>query len=82
MINALQKRGLRIPEDIGIAGFDDSDWAPVIGAGLTTVAQPTYEIGQTAMEKILERIGGDKSPERDIALSANLIIRGSTPLRN
>ncbi|WP_410512734.1 LacI family DNA-binding transcriptional regulator [Paenibacillus sp. BR2-3] len=82
LINALQKRGLRIPEDIGIAGFDDSDWAPVIGAGLTTVAQPTYEIGQKAMERVLERIAGDKTPESHFALSANLIIRGSTPLKS
>jgi LacI family transcriptional regulator, kdg operon repressor len=81
LINALQKRGLRIPEDIGIAGFDDSDWAPVIGSGLTTVAQPTYEIGQKAMERVLERIQGDQAKESYFALSANLIIRGSTPTK-
>ncbi len=81
LINVLQKRGLRIPRDIGIAGFDDSEWAPVISSGLTTIAQPTYEIGQKAMDRVLERIRGDKSPESHLALSANLIIRGSTPLK-
>jgi LacI family kdg operon repressor len=79
LINALQTRGLRIPEDIGIAGFDDSDWAPVIGSGITTVAQPTYEIGQRAMEKVLQRLGGDDSAKERIALPGQLIIRGSTP---
>jgi LacI family kdg operon repressor len=79
LINALQKRGLSIPEDIGIAGFDDSDWAPIVGSGITTIAQPTYEIGQKAMEKILQRIAGDESPEEHIALPGELIVRGSTP---
>ncbi|MFD1776831.1 LacI family DNA-binding transcriptional regulator [Paenibacillus rhizophilus] len=82
LINALQKRGLRIPEDVGFAGVDDSEWAPVVGSGLTTIAQPTYEIGYKAMEQILERIAGDNGPEQHFALSANLITRGSTPSRN
>lgn len=81
LINSLQQRGLRIPEDIGIAGFDDSDWAPLVGSGITTVAQPTYEIGQKAMEKILQRIAGDESPKEDISLPGRLIVRGSTPAR-
>jgi LacI family kdg operon repressor len=79
LINALQKRGLRIPEDMGIAGFDDSDWAPVVGSGITTVEQPTYEIGQKAMEKVLQRLGGDDGEKERIALPGKLIVRGSTP---
>lgn len=79
LINAMQKRGLRIPEDIGIAGFDDSDWAPIVGSGITTVAHPTYEIGQTAMERILARIGGDEGPQVNVSLPGSLIVRGSTP---
>lgn len=79
LMGAIQKKGLRIPEDVGIAGFDDSDWAPMIGAGITTIAQPTYEIGQNAMERVLQRINGDDSQEQYIPLPGKLIIRGSTP---
>lgn len=79
LISALQKRGLRIPQDISVAGYDDSDWAPLVGSGITAIAQPTYEIGQTAMERILARIGGDDSREKRIELPACLVIRGSTP---
>lgn len=81
LINALQKRGIRIPEDVGVAGFDDSDWSPLIGSGITTIAQPTYEIGQKAMETILRRISGDDAPGEHFALPGSLMIRGSTPAK-
>ncbi|MBC2581891.1 LacI family DNA-binding transcriptional regulator [Clostridium sp. DJ247] len=79
IILALQKRGIRIPEDVAIAGFDNLEWTPAIGSGITTVEQPTYEIGVTAMERILRRIDGDKSIFQSIHLPCTLITRGSTP---
>lgn len=79
LINALQERGLRLPEDMGLAGFDDSEWAPIVGSGITVIAQPTYEIGQKAMELVLQRIAGAEKKEEYIALKGNLLLRGSTP---
>ncbi|NTZ18037.1 LacI family DNA-binding transcriptional regulator [Paenibacillus sp. JMULE4] len=79
ILNVLQQKGLRIPEDIAVACFDDLDWAPVIPPGITTIAQPTYEIGVNAMERVLKRIMGDQSPAETIELPGKLIIRGSTP---
>lgn len=81
ILNILQQRGLHIPDDIGVACYDDLDWAPVIGSGITTIAQPTYEIGVNAMERVLARIIGDQSPGQIIALPGKLIIRGSTPAK-
>jgi LacI family transcriptional regulator, kdg operon repressor len=79
IIRSIQQMGLSIPEDVAVAGFDEMDWAPLLGSGITTVAQPTYDIGVTAMERILKRLNGDASPSQNIAFNAQLIRRGSTP---
>jgi LacI family kdg operon repressor len=82
LITALQSQGLRIPEDMAVAGFDDLDWAPVVGSGITTIAQPTYDIGVQAMERVMQRIMGDQSEAINISLPGTLIVRGSTPARS
>lgn len=51
LISELVELGLKIPEDIGIAGFDDTEWYKLIGPGITTVAQPSHEMGKAAMQK-------------------------------
>lgn len=77
-LQALAEDGVDIPSDIAVVGFDDLSWATALRPPLTAVRQPTYEIGQQATELLLQRIGGDVSPPRDIVLPANLIVRGST----
>jgi LacI family kdg operon repressor len=79
ILNILQRKRIQIPDDISVACYDDLDWAPVIGPGITTIAQPTYEIGVNAMDLVLARITGDQSPGQIIALPGTLMIRGSTP---
>ncbi|MBA4493185.1 LacI family DNA-binding transcriptional regulator [Paenactinomyces guangxiensis] len=79
LIHALKHKGLRIPDDVAIAGFDEMEWTDLIGPGITTVSQPTYQIGVTAMERIFRRLEGDHSPSQNIAFAGKLIIRGSTP---
>jgi LacI family kdg operon repressor len=81
IISVLQKKGLKIPEDVSMAGFDNLEWTPLVGEGITTIEQPTYEIGVTAMERILRRIEADKSIHKNIQLPCRLITRGSTPYR-
>jgi len=56
VIAALQSRGVRIPEDVALVGFDDFDWAIVLRPRLTTVGQPTYDIGKIAAQMLVERI--------------------------
>lgn len=79
ILNILQQKGIHIPDDMGVACYDDLDWAPVIAPGITTIAQPTYEIGVNAMERVLARIKGDESAGLVIALPGTLKVRGSTP---
>jgi len=81
IILLLQQKGLKIPDDVAVSGFDDLDWSPAIGGGITTISQPTYELGVIAMERVLKRIVGENSLPQKIQLPASLIIRGSTTLK-
>ncbi|ASU39656.1 LacI family transcriptional regulator [Herbaspirillum sp. meg3] len=75
---ALQSMKLRFPEDIGLLCFDELSWSPLVGSGISTVEQPTYEIGFAAIERLLARINGEHAPRREILLDGRLILRGSS----
>jgi LacI family transcriptional regulator len=77
-LQAIGEAGLAIPSDIAIVGFDDTNWATALNPPLTVVAQPTYEIGQTAAKLLLRRIDGEKFPPRHVVLRAELIERASS----
>lgn len=77
IISCLYELGISIPEDIGIAGFDDTEWYKLIGPGITTIAQPSHEMGRVAMERIIKRIEGDESAPQTIQLEAELVHRQS-----
>jgi LacI family kdg operon repressor len=65
-------------EDVGLIALDDLDWYPLVGSGITALAQPTVEIGASAFECLLKRLRGDDGPVRTLDFSARLIVRGST----
>ncbi|WP_416723096.1 pectin utilization transcriptional regulator KdgR [Bacillus stercoris] len=77
IISCMEELDLRIPQDIGIAGFDDTEWYKLIGPGITTIAQPSHDMGRTAMERVLKRIEGDKGAPQTIELEAKVIMRKS-----
>ncbi len=77
-LQAIAEAGLAIPGDIAVVGFDDAIWATALRPPLTVVAQPTYEIGQTAAELLLRRVAGEKFPPRHVVLPAELIVRASS----
>jgi LacI family kdg operon repressor len=56
--------------------IDDSEWAQL--AGMTTVRQPTYDIGRRAVEFLHERLGGAAMPARECLLPGELVVRAST----
>jgi LacI family fructose operon transcriptional repressor len=80
-VGAISKAGLRIPEDIAVAGFDDASWMPYVGPGLTVIGQPVYEMGRTAAELLFERMDDPSRPPREVVLKGRLITRGSTQAR-
>ena len=77
-LQAIAEAGLAIPDDIAVVGFDDAIWATALRPPLTVVAQPTYEIGQTAARLLLRRVSGEKFTPRDVVLRARLIERASS----
>lgn len=70
--------GIRIPDDLLVACFDDLPLAQFVGGGLTVVDQPTYELGRRAAELLLGRIQDADLPVREHMLSPRLIVRGSS----
>jgi DNA-binding LacI/PurR family transcriptional regulator len=79
VVHALQERGLRVPEDMAVVGFDDLEqWFPQ-KPFLTTVRQPFMRIGAEAARMLLQRLqGGATSRYRHVLLEASLIVRQST----
>ncbi|MFB8735963.1 substrate-binding domain-containing protein [Bacillus sp. SL00103] len=75
LISELVELGLKIPEDIGVAGFDDTEWYKLIGPGITTVAQPSHEMGKAAHAKIKTRLKGMKVRPKTIQLDGEIIVR-------
>ena len=74
----LGKLGVRIPNDVMLAGFDDVRLAGEMKPGLTTIHQPCFEIATTAFRTLLERMKNPELPPRQILLEAPLVIREST----
>ena len=74
---AARERGLRIPRDLSVVGFDDMDFARVLDPALTTVALDAELLGATAFGLLEERMSGGR-PRRPIVLPAELVVRGST----
>jgi DNA-binding LacI/PurR family transcriptional regulator len=68
---------MRIPQEISVAGFDDAFFAEYLWPPLTTVRQPMYEIGHTAMSNLLHLIQGDQDIRCETILPTELMIRKS-----
>ncbi|MEL7941556.1 LacI family DNA-binding transcriptional regulator [Pseudomonas delhiensis] len=77
----LHQMGVRLFDDLGLVALDELDWYPLVGGGITALAQPTERIGQAAFQCLLERLQGVTQPARRLDLRAELIVRGSTPVR-
>ncbi|WP_143590635.1 LacI family DNA-binding transcriptional regulator [Thermoactinospora rubra] len=71
-VTALREAGLRYPDDIALAVFDDMSWALGLSEEMTLISQPTYEIGRQATELLLRRVAGENFPPRHVVLSATL----------
>jgi len=78
-IICLKENGYKIPQDIALAGFSDDRVSSYIEPNLTTVRQPTKELGRVAMELLLKQIESQKLyPDEKIILKTELIIRNSS----
>ncbi|MFB7112439.1 LacI family DNA-binding transcriptional regulator [Streptomyces sp. NPDC056190] len=74
-LDAIRARGLRVPDDIALAAFDDIPWFPHTDPPITAIAQPTGELGRAAVRALVDRIAG--RPARSVTLPARLVVRRS-----
>jgi LacI family transcriptional regulator len=78
VMEAVRDRGLRIPEDISIIGFDNIPQAVQVSPQLTTVQQPLAEMGREAARQLLELIQEPDRPYAHVELPTQLMVRAST----
>ncbi|MGB9870828.1 MAG: LacI family DNA-binding transcriptional regulator [Anaerolineae bacterium] len=76
-LRALQEHGLRAPEDVAIASFDDIAASRYLTPALTTVHVPTFGLGWSAAELLIRIIEGDTPNETQVRLETELIVRES-----
>jgi len=82
VMKRLSERGIRIPQDVWVAGFDDVTFAELAQTPITTVRQPLWEICGKCMEILDHKIQGPKSPgiqnDKNHFIKAELVVRGTT----
>jgi LacI family transcriptional regulator, fructose operon transcriptional repressor len=75
---AIRERNLTIPDDIALVTFDETTWSSLVQPAITLIAQPTYEIGKTAAELLMQRIADPGRSTRQVILKGQLLVRGSS----
>jgi LacI family transcriptional regulator len=77
-VQAARARGLRVPEDISIVGFDDVEHATIVTPELTTVRQPLAEMGRTAVSLLIRFLERQRFETLHVELATRLVVRDST----
>lgn len=77
-LRAIAQAGLRVPEDIAVIGFDGTELAEVVSPQLTTVEQPSREIGRTAVTLLMKRIDNPDAAVERVMMDWRVIPRAST----
>ncbi|PJI07955.1 MULTISPECIES: LacI family DNA-binding transcriptional regulator [Clostridium] len=78
-LSAINKLNISIPKDLGICGYDNWGWASLISPGITTISQPSYEMGYESAKVLIDRLENESTLGTiHKQLSSKLEIRGST----
>jgi len=77
-VKAIKSLGLSVPEDVSVMGFDNIYFSSMYSPSISTVSQPAYQIGEKAMELLIDMMKGEKKLDQHILLDHHLIIREST----
>ncbi|PPA70821.1 LacI family DNA-binding transcriptional regulator [Jeotgalibacillus proteolyticus] len=80
-IKAAKEKGINVPEDLAVVGFDNIRFSSFFEPGLTTVAQPAVEMGSASMELLLEHIKDPNFKPAERVLKSELIVRESCGLK-
>ena len=77
-LNAARARGLRLPDELSVVGFDDTPEAEAAHPALTTVHQPLRELGRVAVSQLVRLLDGHQFEPLHVALATRLVVRSST----
>ena len=77
-IRAARQRGLEVPRDVSVVGFDDSPLIAFADPPLTTIRQPVEAMGNAAVDALLEEISGNAPQRTEFVFQPELVVRGST----
>jgi len=77
VMRALRAAGVDVPGEISVIGYDDVAFAGQLSPALTTIRQPTYQLGRSAAELLLAE-GQPGHRHREIRFTPELVVRGST----
>ena len=78
VIKAIKEKGLKIPDDFAVMGFDNISFTSMYDPMVSTISQPRYDMGRAAMELILKQLQGVQCNYEELLLEHELIIREST----
>jgi LacI family transcriptional regulator len=78
VVEAARAKALRVPEDVSIVGFNDTDLARLLSPPLTTVHQPLREMGRVALRTALKLAAGEQLDSHHVELATELVVRSST----
>lgn len=81
VLGAARRRGLNVPEDLSLVGFDDVRYAAHMNPPLTTIAQPMQQIGEGTVRLLLDILNGRTVAPVSVTLPHRLVIRASTARR-
>ena len=78
VLGALRERGVKLPDEMSVVGFDDLPTGELLDPPLTVVQQPTYRVGARAADLLVRRLREPTAAIKEVVLSARLVVRGST----
>lgn len=79
VLDGLRAAGLKVPDDVAVIGFDDIAIASHTQPALTTIRQPSHEMGSAAATMLLAHLAGAPLPDKPLVLPTSLVIRESAP---
>ena len=80
VLHVAHPRGIRVPDDVAVVGFDGMPESAQFIPSLTTLDQPLGELGRLAVDELLEHVDGDRGEVKTVVVETELIVRDSAPL--
>jgi len=77
-IRAIRARGLSVPDDISVLGYDDSALIPFTDPPLSTLRQPVLAMSKAAVRALTDAVSGQPAPHSEYVFRPELVVRGST----